>query len=103
MAYRIKITRRAENDLTAIQSAINAEQSDAALRWFLGLKHAVSRLRESPLSCPATPENQGLRHLLYGHKPQVYRVIYRVAQQRNLVEILHIRHGARDRFQPGDL
>jgi toxin ParE1/3/4 len=102
-AYRVKIARRAESDLAAIYVAIDADQSDAAFRWFLGLKRAVSRLRESPRSCPATPEDEDLRHLLYGRKPHVYRVIYRIVEARKVVEVLHVRHAARGRFHPGEL
>ena len=60
-------------------------------------------LEENPARCPITPENPQYRHLLYGKKPNVYRVIYRVLEQEKNVEILHIRHGARQAFQPGDL
>jgi mRNA-degrading endonuclease RelE of RelBE toxin-antitoxin system len=33
--------------------------------------------------------------LLYGRKPHVYRVIYRVLEKQKRVDVLHIRHGAR--------
>jgi hypothetical protein len=45
-----------------------------------------------------TPENSKLRHLLYGHKPHIYRAIFRVMEKQKLVEVLHIRHGARSGF-----
>jgi hypothetical protein len=41
------------------------------------------------------PENSKLRHLLYGNKPHIYRAIFRVGEKQKLVEVLHIRHGAR--------
>jgi plasmid stabilization system protein ParE len=41
--------------------------------------------------------------LLYGKKPHIYRVIYRIAERLKEVEILHIRHGAMDRFKPKEL
>jgi len=34
--------------------------------------------------------------LLYGHKPHIYRVIYRILERPKHVEVLHIRHGAMD-------
>lgn len=46
-----------------------------------------------------TPENSKLRHLLYGHKPHIYRVIYRVLEKRKEIVILHVRHGARNEFK----
>lgn len=41
--------------------------------------------------CPVTPESDKLRHLLYGHKPHIYRAIYRVLEKQKQVEALHIR------------
>jgi plasmid stabilization system protein ParE len=35
---------------------------------------------------------------IYGHTPHIYRVIYRVVESRKEVDVLHIRHGARDEF-----
>ena len=50
-----------------------------------------------------TRENSGVRHLLYGGKPHVYRVIFRIMEKQKQVEVLHIRHGARQEFKTGDL
>ena len=41
------------------------------------------------------PENKKLRHLLFGKKPTVYRIIYAVDKSRLAANIVHIRHGAR--------
>jgi len=45
------------------------------------------------------PENMNLRHLLYGGKPHVYRVIYRIQEKEKRIQVLHIRHGARLEFK----
>jgi hypothetical protein len=55
-----------------------ARDSGAALNWYEGLKEAILGLREKPQRCPAAPEDSRLRHLLYGTKPHIYRVAYRV-------------------------
>ena len=39
-----------------------------------------------------------LRHLLFGKKPNVYRIIYAIDERTHVVRVLHIRHGARARF-----
>jgi plasmid stabilization system protein ParE len=103
MAYLVRILPRAQRDLDAIYAAINAEHSDAAFRWFDGLERAVFTLEEIAERCPVTPEDASLRHLLYGKKPHVYRVIYRVVENQNEVHTLHIRHGARQAFKADDL
>ena len=86
---------RAERDLAGIYDWVGADSSDAALLWYTGLREAIRTLRNTPNRCPATPEDRALRHLLYGAKAHLYRVIYRVLEKRKLVEVLHIRHGAR--------
>ena len=99
MAYRVKIMPRAERDLAEIYRRIQVATSDVALAWYVGLRNSIRSLREYPSRCPVTPENDQLRHLLYGHKPHIYRVIYRIVEKPKQVEVLHIRHGAMDQFE----
>jgi plasmid stabilization system protein ParE len=103
MAYLVKTTPRSERDLANLYREINAEHSDAALKWYRELKAAVLSLEEQPNRCPVTPENDKHRHLLYGNKPHIYRVIFRVVEKQKRVEVLHIRHGARKRMVASDL
>jgi plasmid stabilization system protein ParE len=70
-----------------------------ARRWFNGLELAILSLGEHPSRCTVAPENSKLRHLLYG-KRVVYRIIYSIDMSREIVTIVHIRHGAR-RALPG--
>jgi toxin ParE1/3/4 len=56
---------------------MNAENSGAALKWYLGLKEAILSLEDHPNRCPAIRTKDKPRHLLYGHGPYTYRVIYR--------------------------
>lgn len=103
MAYQVRITTRAKRDLAGIYHRIGAQSSDAARTWYLGLRDAIRRLRDKPARCPLTPEDALLRHLLYGHKPHIYSVIYRVVEKSKEVEILHIRHGAQQPFKADDV
>lgn len=103
MTYLVNLTVRAERDLALLFDAINAEHSDAALKWYRGLKEAILSLEEQPNRCPETPENGKLRHLLYAHKPHIYRVIFRVTEKSKQVDVLHIRHGARQRFKRSEV
>ncbi|MDQ1473743.1 MAG: toxin ParE1/3/4, partial [Bryobacterales bacterium] len=97
MAYLVSLTARAERDLVQLYGEINAESSEAAVKWYPGFKEAILRLEEQPTRCPLTPESDKFRHLLYGNKPHVYRAIYRVSEKQKQVEVLHIRDGARRR------
>jgi plasmid stabilization system protein ParE len=103
VAYLVNITARAERDLAALYDEIRAEDSPAARRWYAGLKKAILDLENLPYCWPATHESRSLRHILYGRKPRIYRVIYRVLARRNQVDVLHIRCGARRQFKPSDL
>jgi len=102
MAYLVSLASRAQRDLAYIYARVNAEDSNAALKWYRGLRDAILRLEDQPNRCPVTPESTNLRHLLYGSKPHIYRVIYRILEKQKRVEVLHIRHGARRRLRPSD-
>jgi plasmid stabilization system protein ParE len=95
MAYLVSLTVRAERDMAMLFGAIDGEDSAAARSWYAKLKNAVLSLEKLPFRCPPAPEDSRLRHLLFGRRPHVYRVIYRIVEDRKAVEVLHIRHGAR--------
>jgi plasmid stabilization system protein ParE len=103
MAYLVRITPRARRDLAVLFKDIGAGDSETALKWYEGLREAALTLEELANRCPATPEDAQLKHLLYGRKPHVYRLIYRVLERQKRVNVLHIRHGARRRFTASDL
>jgi toxin ParE1/3/4 len=98
MEYRVRIMPRAQRDLSGIYDWIGALSSEAALAWYQGLRDAIRSLRNTPNRCPVTPEDRNLKHLLYGSKPHVYRVIYRILEKPKQVDVLHIRHAARQEF-----
>jgi len=107
MAYLVEFAARAARDLEILYVEKNAAESDAAARWFNGLEDAALGLATYPNHCPLAPEGKklkrALRHLLYGNRPHVYRVIYEVDEARKTVWVLHIRHGARRKFGASDL
>ena len=79
--YLVNVAIRAVRDLALILDCINAHHFDAALHWYRRLKEASLNLEERPNLCPQTPENAKPRHLQYGKKPYIYRVILRVAEK----------------------
>ncbi len=100
MAYEVNLSRRAMRDLAYLFDEINTGHSAAAQCWYLGLKRAILTLEERPNRCLRAPESARLRQLLYGRKPHVYRIIFRVIEKQKSVEILHLRHGARKSVLP---
>ena len=107
MTYRVEFPARAVRDLEILYLEKNAAESDAAARWYNGLEQAVYALASYPYRCPVAPEARSakrkLRHLLYGKKPHVYRVIYEIDELRQTVWVLTIRHGARRKLKTSDL
>ncbi len=102
MTYRVDLTARAERDLKHLYQTINARDSAQARAWFNGLERAILGLDAHPARNPATPEDASLRHLLYGRRRNVHRVIYTIGEPNRTVTVLHIRHGARDAFVADD-
>lgn len=100
MTYRVELTARAGRNLRRIYRDISAEHSAQAHAWFNGLEAAILSLDEHPARGAAISEGSNLRHLLYGNKPHIYRIIYAVDEGRHIVTVLHIRHGARQTFVP---
>jgi plasmid stabilization system protein ParE len=95
MTYRVELTARAGRNLRRIYRDINAEHSGQARAWFNGLEAAILSLDEHPARGAVIPEGSNLRHLLYGNKPHIYRIIYAVDESGHVVTVVHIRHGAR--------
>ena len=98
MTYLVELADRAVNDLVFLYVEKNAAESAAAARWFNGLEEAVYALANNPRRCPIAPETKRsgrlLRHLLFGKKPHIYRVIYEINERKKLVRVLTVRHGA---------
>lgn len=103
MAYAVNLTARAQRDLASLYEAIDAADSPAARNWYGGLKRAVLSLENLPCRRRVVRKQGQVRQLLYGRKPQVYLVLYRVVEKRKQVDVLHIRHGARQKFAASDL
>jgi plasmid stabilization system protein ParE len=103
MTYLVEFAARAARDLEILYVEKNAAESHAATRWYNGLEQAVYALALYPYRCPVAPEarraKRKLRHLLYGKKPHVYRVIYEVDKGLPVVWVLTIRHGALRKLQ----
>jgi toxin ParE1/3/4 len=96
MAYRVEMTDRAVSDLSIIYGRIGGETSEQAARWFDPLEKAIFSLEKYPNRGSLTPEDATVRHLLYGRKPYVYRIIYEVDENTSTVYVLHIRWPGRD-------
>jgi plasmid stabilization system protein ParE len=86
---------RALRDIEAIYEFIDAEASESAFAWFQDLAREIYSLERFAERGAIIPESKKLRHLLFGQKSSMYRIIYALNKRKRLVSVLHIRHGAR--------
>ena len=100
MAYEVRLAKRAINDLRHIYKAIEADTSQAADLWFRGPESAIFSLETHPARGTVAPERPHLHHLLYGNKPHVYRILYSIDENKKIVYVAQIRHGARRPLKP---
>lgn len=110
MAYTVSLTRRAEDDAYGAFERVRDVAPNAADKWLTGLFAAIMTLADMPARCPVIPEAAELgheaRHLLYGRRTAIYRIIFDIqeeAEEGPLVRVLRIWHGARDTITVADL
>jgi toxin ParE1/3/4 len=99
MPFHVRLTGRSARDLKAIYEFIEASTSERALSWFNDLAEAIYSLERLAERGAVVPKSKRLRQLLFGKKPDTYRIIYTVDKRSRAVNVLHIRHGARDAFK----
>ena len=103
MAYRVELTRRAEEDALEAADHIAQDSRAVAANWFRGLEQAVASLGEAPGSFSAIVESLGLNHAYRSLRHHAHRVIYRVDETTRTVYVVRIYHGARRPLRAEDL
>jgi plasmid stabilization system protein ParE len=103
--HTIHIFPRAMADVRAAVAWRSQRAPAHAARWHAGLLAAIRSLANGPERCPLADEAADLglelRELLYGRRRNVYRILFLI--DRQTVNILRVRHAARDRLAPGDV
>ncbi len=110
MAYKVSLTATAEADAYAAFERIREVAPSHAARWLADLFTAIRTLADMPARCPVIPEADELgrpvRHLLYGKRTGVYRIIFDIqeaSEEGPRVRVLRIWHGARDHISAEDI
>ena len=86
--------------MQAIYEFIEAAVSEKAFAWFNELSQAIYSLERFAERGAAVPEKKKLRQFVFGAKPGIYKIIYTFDKRKRVVNILHIRHGARRATSP---
>ena len=94
MDYKVVITGHAVRDLSELVSFIRRDNPAAAAKFGMRLIERAESLRSFPHRgrVSATPGYAGCRETVEAP----YRIIYRVIEEKKLVEIVSFRHGARE-------
>jgi len=110
MAYKVKLTRPAEDDAYLAFDRIREVAPASADKWLRRLFAAIATLAEMPERCPLIPEADELghpaRHLLFGKRTGQYRIIFDIqdeSEEGPRVRVLRIRHGHRDALTAADI
>jgi plasmid stabilization system protein ParE len=103
MAFRVELSARAQTDIASIFDWLRSQQAgEAGESWFEALRAAINSLDSLPSRCPVAPEARDsaveVRQLLYGRRPNVYRILFAI--EEDIVQVLHVRHGRRRRPRP---
>ena len=97
MPYRVDIAPEAAKEIEEIYLYIAQDSPANAERWYFAIHDKIQTLKESPNRCPMAFESRfysyEIRNLIFGS----YRVLFRVKEQEQTVQILHVTHGARER------
>jgi len=81
--------------MEAIYEFIEADTSEKAFAWFNELAETIYSLERFPERGTRVPESKKLRQLLFGRAPGIYTIIFAPDKRNRVVNVLHIRHGAR--------
>ena len=97
MAFQVVVTEIANDDLAALVRYIARDKPIAAKRFGLALLKKLKLLREHPMLGRMVPErgDPNLREII--HHP--YRIVYRVHEREQRVEVLRFWHGAQDKIE----
>ena len=105
MALPVRIAAKATREIDEAVAWLARRSRPAAARWLGRLMEAIRSLGTNPERHGLAPESEWypgeLRHLLYGKRTGVYRILFEVREE--VVYVLRVRHAAQDLLEPGEL
>lgn len=105
MTFCIELQPRAEREIGQGYLWLGKRSPHRAARWLIGLHRALASLAMHPTRCSLAPEadvfEEEIRQLLYGKKPNVWRILFVI--RAPTVLILCVRHASRPFLGLGEL
>jgi plasmid stabilization system protein ParE len=105
MSYTVHITDRAISDVDTAVARIAQQAPRNAANWHVRLLTSLQSLEYNPRTYPLAEEAQDLkielREMLFGKRSGVWRILFTIEGDK--VNVLHVRHAARDRLTAEDV
>ncbi len=102
-SYRVELGPVAGDDAEKAFRWFLERNSQHAVEWYDGLVEAIESLSAHPERCALAPENarrkRDIRQLPYVRGKTTFRILFVVKEEKKLVHVLRIRHGARRRLR----
>ena len=92
MIYIVKFLPEAQGDLKDIHTYLSQFYEGTAGRFFSALKISIENLKSNPFMAQVYTKRLPYRRLIVGD----YIVLYKIDENKTLIEIHRILHGSRD-------
>ncbi len=93
MQFQVVVTPSGKADIFEINAWLLENYPERAEDWLWRISQAITSLSKFPERCPVSPESKVfdvvVRQLLYGKKPNIYRILFSIQDEK--VYILRIR------------
>ncbi len=94
MEFQVQITKKAEVEIEQAYNWLKERNPSYGAQWLRELMDKLATLQVKPQRCSLAIENdvfsEEVRQLLYGKRPNVYRILFVIRD--DIVYILHVRH-----------
>lgn len=105
--YKVVFTDDALDDLRETVRWISRNSRRNAQQWRQRVRAKAGTLNHNPQRCAIAPDNDAfrvtVRQLLYGRRPNVFRILYHIQERTQTVRIVRVMHAARRYLnEPGD-
>jgi len=97
MNFKVRLQKFARQDLREAYEWAHHRAPNSADKWFDHFREAIRSLEFSPERCPLAIERRKvaleIRELLFGRRPNVFRIIFHIDGSN--IRVLRIRRGQR--------
>jgi len=108
--YQVRTLRRAKHEFSAIARWYFERSSDNAVAetWLHGVQDLVDSLADNPHRGALARESESFEEAIYelnygSGRRKTHRILFRIIEDENLVEVVGVRHTAQRDLTPDDI